>query len=69
MEKDERPYEDLTPAEKQLRRLIYAVEAKDRPNPNHPFPMGEAFLQHILEDCKRFAKRTKIPLTKVETYE
>jgi hypothetical protein len=58
-----RKVEELTEVEIELRALIYAVETKDMHNPNHPIPLGEAFLSHILERAKETAKKLGIPLT------
>lgn len=56
---------ELTKVELALRRLIYAVETKDKQHLNHPFPMGDIFLQHILEDVKEIAIDLKIPLVEI----
>jgi hypothetical protein len=55
-------FEELTEAEIALRSLIYAVESKDKHHPNHPFPMGEYYLQHILIKAKNTAIKLEIPL-------
>ena len=55
-------YEELTEAEKALRTLIFAVESKDKHNPHHPFPMGEAYLSVKLADVKETALKLGIPL-------
>jgi hypothetical protein len=62
-----RKFEELTEAEKALRSLIFAVESKDLHNPHHPFPMGEAYLSHILQDAKQVAEKLKIPLCETLT--
>lgn len=66
MENTEREFEDLTPAEKQLRGLIFAVEDKDNNYPRHSTPLGEAYLKHVLGECKEFAKENNIPLVKID---
>ena len=62
-----RKFEELTEAEIALRNLIYAAESKDIPNPNHPFPMCEAFLTHQLLEAKDVAKKLGIPLVELRT--
>jgi len=57
-----RKFKDLNESEVALRALIYAVESKDIPNPNHPFPMGEAYLSHQLNEVKAVAEKLGIPL-------
>lgn len=59
-------YEELTEAEKALRTLIFAVESKDKHNPHHPFPMGEAYLAVKLADVKEVALKLGIPLVESE---
>ncbi len=59
-------YEELTEAEKALRTLIFAVEQKDKHNPHHPFPMGEAYLSVKLEEVKEVAIKLGIPLVESE---
>lgn len=61
-----RKFEELTEAEQALRSLIYAVESKDKHHPHHPFPMGELYLAHKLEDAKEVAAKLGIPLIKSE---
>jgi len=59
-------FEELTEAEQCLRALIYAVENKDKHNPHHPFPMGEAYLAFKLADVKETAIKLGIPLVESE---
>lgn len=59
-------FEELTEAEKALRSLIYAVETKDKHHPNHPFPMGEQYLNVTLADVKGIANKLGIPLVKAD---
>ena len=61
-----RNFSELTEVEVQLRNLIYAIETKDQKVEEHPFPMGEAYLQHKLNEAKEFAIRTGIELVKVK---
>lgn len=61
-----RKFEDLTEAEKTLRSLIFAIESKDKHNPHHPFPMGEAYLSFQLAEAKKVAMKLEIPLVESE---
>ena len=61
-----RKFEDLSEAEVALRSLIYAVESKDQVFKEHPFPMGEAYLQHNLREAKIVAKKLGIELVPIE---
>lgn len=63
---DVRKFEELSEAEIGLRNLIFAVEAKDDVIPEHPFPMGDLYLAHILGESKRLAKKLRIPLVQPE---
>jgi hypothetical protein len=62
---EKRPSE-LTEVESALRSLIYAVETKDKQHPNHPRPLGEIFLAHILTEVKENAIKFNIPLVKID---
>lgn len=62
-------FDELTDAERALRSLIFAVETKDKHNKHHPFPMGEAYLSHKLNDAKETAAALKIPLVQVDANE
>lgn len=55
-------FEELTESEVALRALIYAVENKDKWHPDHPMPLGEAYLAHVLLDVKETAVKLGIPL-------
>lgn len=55
-------FEELTDVEKALRALIFAVEQKDKHHPDHPFPMGEAYLQLNLKQARDIAIENNIPL-------
>ena len=57
-----RKFNELSEAEVALRALIYAVESKNIPNPHHPYPMGEQFLNHQLGEVKAVAEKLGIPL-------
>ena len=59
-------FSELTDAEVQLRNLIYAIESKDQVVASHPFPMGEAYLQHKLAEAKEVAEQLGIELVKIE---
>lgn len=62
-------YEDLSDAEKALRTLIFAVETKDLHHKNHPIPLGEAYLNVKLKDCKEIAAKLGIPLVPIDLNE
>ena len=59
-------FEQLNEIEIALRNLIYAVETKDKKHPNHPVPLGEAFLKLNLERAKEIAKKEGIPLVEID---
>lgn len=59
-------FEELTDAEKALRTLIYAVETKDKHHPDHPIPLGEAYLKVKLEECKNVVTQLGIPLVNID---
>lgn len=61
-----RKFEELSEAEVALRSLIYAVESKDQVFKDHPFQMGEAYLQHNLREAKAVAKKLGIELVPLD---
>lgn len=60
--RETRDWADLSLAEKELRSLIFAVESRHKRHPNHPFPMGEEYLNAKLADAKKTAEELGIPL-------
>ncbi len=52
---------DLSKVELMLRGLVYAYETKDKKHPNHPFPMGNAYLQHKMTQAKELMNELGIP--------
>lgn len=60
-----RQFEELSEAEIQLRNLIYAVQVKDKHHPNHPIPLGGAWLEKTLLEAIELAQSTGIPLVEV----
>lgn len=52
---------ELSKVELALRGLVYAYETKDKKHPNHPFPMGEAYLQHLMNQAKELMQELEIP--------
>ena len=61
-----RKFEELTEVERTLRSLIYSVETRDKHHPNHPMPLGEAYLSKSLIEAKEVAHRLNIPLIEID---
>jgi len=52
---------ELSQAERAIRGLVFAYETKDKKQIDHPFPMGEAYLQHKMNQAKELMKELGIP--------
>ncbi len=56
-------FEELNEVEKALRSLIFAAESRNDVVPEHPFPLGETFLDIKIVEAKAVAEKYGVPLT------
>lgn len=52
---------ELSNVELALRGLVFAYETKDEKHRDHPFPMGEGYLQHKINQAKELMLELGIP--------
>lgn len=55
-------FEELNEVEKALRSLIFAAESRNDIVPEHPFPLGETFLDIKIVEAKEVAEKYGVPL-------